>query len=413
MSKISDKLNIISDAKDDIKTAIENKGVSVGNIGIQEYASKIDEIIGSEVYPDLQEKTVVPTNEVQEVTPDDGIYGLSKVTVDKVNLQNKTVTPSSSEQIVKADSEYNGLNEVVVNGDDNLISENIVEGKTIFGVDGTAKTGGGGTTIEKGLVINACDSDGYPTDISLVGFTEIPKYYFWNTFYLYTFGKNIGANLHLPNNITTINEYGFYGCSNLALTELPSEITKIKEYGFYGCKNLALTELPSGITSIDRYGFRDCENISLTKLPSKLTTISQECFSNCSNLALTELPSGITSISQYAFTNCTSLAITEIPNGVKIINQNAFKGCTNLVEITIQGDVTSISANSFLNCSKLEKIVIPNITSIPTLGSTAFNGTAIKNGNGYIYVPNDLVESLKGASNWSAFGDQIKGVSEL
>lgn len=44
MSKISEKLNIINNAKNDIKTAIENKGVTVGDVGIQEYASKIDEM---------------------------------------------------------------------------------------------------------------------------------------------------------------------------------------------------------------------------------------------------------------------------------------------------------------------------------------------------------------------------------
>ena len=36
MSKISDKLNIINDAKNDIKIAIENKGVNVGEVGIQD-----------------------------------------------------------------------------------------------------------------------------------------------------------------------------------------------------------------------------------------------------------------------------------------------------------------------------------------------------------------------------------------
>lgn len=45
MAKISEKLNIIKTAKDNIKTAIENKGVTVGNVGIQEYANKKNEIV--------------------------------------------------------------------------------------------------------------------------------------------------------------------------------------------------------------------------------------------------------------------------------------------------------------------------------------------------------------------------------
>ena len=127
-----------------------------------------DEIL---VYPELQVKEVTPTGEIQEVIADEGVYGLSKVTVNKINLQDKTVTPNTYQQIITANSEYSGLDsvtvkpilteettitpskesqeitpsenkyfsKVTVNGDDNLIPENIEEGKTIFGVTGTAK----------------------------------------------------------------------------------------------------------------------------------------------------------------------------------------------------------------------------------------------------------------------------------
>lgn len=68
---------------------------------------------GSE--PVLQEKTVNPTNQVQEVRPDEGYDGLSLVKVNSIKLQNKTVTPTGSSQGIRCDEGYDGLGLVVVN----------------------------------------------------------------------------------------------------------------------------------------------------------------------------------------------------------------------------------------------------------------------------------------------------------
>jgi hypothetical protein len=92
-----------------------------------------------EVKPSLENLEVTPSGETQIFTHPDS-YGYDEVKVNAISLQEKNVTPSKNSQEVVADENYSGLAKVVVNGDNNLVSENIKEGKTIFGVEGSAKT---------------------------------------------------------------------------------------------------------------------------------------------------------------------------------------------------------------------------------------------------------------------------------
>lgn len=51
-------------------------------------------------------------------------------------LQSRTVTPSSYQQTIYPQSGYDALSSVIVNGDSNLVSNNIKKGTSIFGITG-------------------------------------------------------------------------------------------------------------------------------------------------------------------------------------------------------------------------------------------------------------------------------------
>lgn len=252
-----------------------------------------------------------------------------------------------------------------------------------------------GGTINKGVVINSTDSDGYVTDASIVGMTELPSYYFYYAIYYknneYTFLGKIGSNLHFPSNLTEIGTYCFDYCNELAITKLPDSVKWIRDYAF-----------------------RNNTKLALTKLPDNLLTIGMNAFYRCTKLVLTSIPNSVSSIGSNCFNGCASITVKSLPSGITVLNNGIFYGCTGLTEMTIYGDITAVGNTVFGSCANLSKVVFQNITSVPSLtAASSFNNTLISSGSGYIYVPDSLVNSFKSASNWSTYASQIKGLSEL
>ena len=271
---------------------------------------------------------------------------------------------------------------------------------------------GGNSEITKGLVINECDSNGYATDISIVGMTNIPNYYLASNLNNPTYLGNI-SNVKIPEGVTKIGISAFLYCKQLKTLKLPSSITTIDRYAFQA-SGLKTFEIPTAVKTIPEGVFYGCDNLTTINLHDDITDIGSSVFKNCSNLILTKLPDNLTSIGSAAFSGCKKITSLNLPSGVTKLDSMIFINCSALAEMTCYGAITSISTSVFANCTNLKKIVLPNITSVPTLSNwNAFNNTGISNKTGYIYVPDDLVASFQSASNWSTYASQIKGVSEL
>ena len=131
----------------------------------------------------------------------------------------------------------------------------------------------------------------------------------------------------------------------------------------------------------------------------------------------------------YMFYSCHKLTTIPQLNTSKVTNMNhMFSSCLILTTIDITHmNITSINnSNSFASyCYSLTKLIIRNMDSIPTLNSNAFTdcyhftGTTNTDYNpqglkdGRIYVPDDKVEALKTATNWSTYADIIVPLSTL
>ena len=216
------------------------------------------------------------------------------------------------------------------------------------------------------------------------------------------------GNIGIQEYATKINELQI-GASELEQELINSYISSID-----GSSGANCTKIPDGVTVIGAHAFRYCTNLALTELPDGIVEIANLAFAYATALRLTKLPASLKEIGSSAFTSCPNVTFKEIPEGVRDFGTQIFMNCTGLTELTLKGNVRGIGKETFSGCTNLTKLIMPNITSVPSLSATtSFNNTPIANGTGYIYFPDELVETAKTQTNWTAHAAQIKGVSEL
>ena len=121
-----------------------------------------------------------------------------------------------------------------------------------------------------------------------------------------------------------------------------------------------------------------------------------------------------TDVGYYSFQDCTALSNVNLPE-CEEVGTRSFLRCTALSKIIFQ-KIRTLEAGAFEDCSNLETLIIKNDTYVCTMyrqGTTdALSGTKIESGNGYIYVPDKLVQRYKDEYNWVKYANQIKPLSE-
>ena len=225
-----------------------------------------------------------------------------------------------------------------------------------------------------------------------------PLYYAEN---LYLNGELV-TNLVIPDGVTEIKAYAFYGCSGLTSVTIPNSVTSIEYAAFNGCTSLTSIEIPNSVTSIGDSAFEGCSGLTSIEIPNSVTSIGYNAFYECSGLTNITIPDGVTSIGEAVFQGCSGLTSVTIPNSVTSIGKYAFDGCSGLTSITIPNSVTSIESAAFSGCSGLTSIEIPN--SVTSIGYEAFYGCS---GLTSIEIPNSVT-----SIGWYAFYD-CSGLKEV
>ncbi|MCD8148252.1 MAG: leucine-rich repeat protein [Clostridiales bacterium] len=173
------------------------------------------------------------------------------------------------------------------------------------------------------------------------------------------------TSVSISENVTSIGDYAFYGCTGLTSVTIPDIVTSIGSYAFYNCKSLVSVTIPNGVSSISSYMFYGCTGLTSVSISKSATSIGSYAFYKCTSLTSIDIPESVTSIGGSVFYGCTSLTSVNIPDGVTSIGYSLFRGCTSLTSVDIPDSVTSIGEYAFYNCTSLTSVNIPDgVTSI-------------------------------------------------
>lgn len=163
-----------------------------------------------------------------------------------------------------------------------------------------------------------------------------------------------------------------------------SELTEIREKAFYGCIKMTSVDLPN-VVKLGADAFNTCKWLETVNIP-KLTAIPYQCFYY-----------GFSLPDKLVFPVCKSVA------GYVISYSE-----TKILDILGGGQIESFA---FYRASYFTTLILRNTEAITTLqaapSSIFADYTAVT-----VYVPDNLLETYKTATNWVKMAGQIKGLSE-
>ena len=453
-----------------------NSTISNNNLSIDELIEDINNLpdAGSgEVEITLQEKTISPSTSNQEVIADSSYDGLSKVTIKAVDssidsdikasnirtgvnilgvngtmeeyvepsLQAKTVSPTTSSQIVTADTGYDGLREVTVNAmptttqatpsidvsSSGLITASSTQssGYVSSGTKSATKqlTTKGATTWTPKTTNQTISSGTYLTGTqTITGDSNLVASNIKNGVSIFGVAGTLEEKEELSTELT--EQSSLLTSQSMTIDDIklalqgkgtgggitPEGIINITSNGTHDVTNYASAEVnvPSVQDTTIEDGFVTRTLTSYTN--NRVTKVGNQAFRGFSSLESISLPN-VTTINAYALDGCSGLTNVNLPK-VTALNNYAMQGCSSLETLEFQQKMSTQGA-VWNNCSKLTKLILRSTTMCGLSNKNCFNNTPIASGTGFIYVPDNLVDTYKANTNWSNFAAQIKGLSEL
>lgn len=226
------------------------------------------------------------------------------------------------------------------------------------------------------------------------------------------------AEITFPTSITKCDTGAFAGCTALKTIHVDSieqwlSIDFIVESGtplYYGgtlyIDNNPLVELivPNTITTIKQFAFYGCKSITKVVLHDGVTSIGSSAFSSCSSLTSINIPNSVTTLGSNAFMN-SGIESFVCPSSITVIETNLCRYTSKLKIVDLPNTITQIKDRAFANTAAKEFIC--RAINPPALGAYVFF-----EGIPTIYVPDESVDAYKSDENWGVWTSKINPLSQ-
>ena len=225
--------------------------------------------------------------------------------------------------------------------------------------------------------------------------------------------RGSATNIIIPETVTSIANYAFYGNTDIISVTIPTGVTSIGDYAFRDCSSLKSIEIHAGVTSIGSWAFQYCSNLNTVYYAGSIEDWLNIEFGGYNSNPLnygadlyiggelvTEVvvPESITTIDTQLI-GCTSLTSITIHSGVTSIGRSAFSGCSNLVSVIFAegSQLTSIGDGAFYGCSSLTSIEIPTgVTELSVSNSNTFaEGSQLTSIGGMVFYGCSSLQSIE------------------
>ena len=269
------------------------------------------------------------------------------------------------------------------------------------------------------------------------------------------------TSITIPDQITEIGDYAFYGNPTLKTVNFHAGITRIGMGAFYetlltrvsipnpDCEignscfsnsQVSSISLPQGMKKLGRHVFFYCVNLTSISLPEGMEEIGMMCFGSC-NLTSVNLPSTMVKLDSCSLQDNPFTSINL--KNVKYVGRQAFSQCTNLTSITSNGMLEEIDGaaftrcplttaylpegmktiimNAYFRCTNLNSFTVPTtvttITGNPCVGATSLRAFNVAEGSEYFAVYDGCLYATGGATvkpdQTRAEGDEPTGLTAL